>query len=206
MSGDMGAGLDTAIAGFVAATSPWEVAAVFLAIVYLLLAIREHPGCWPAALLSSLIYAGLLGSEQLYMEAALQVFYVAMAVYGWWAWRPAAEGGALVVHVWSWRRHALALLLVAMLSLGSGRLLGMTTDAALPYLDSAITWASLLATWMVARKVLENWLYWFVIDSLSLGVFLNRGLYLTAALFTVYLVLIVIGYRRWRSHLPGGAR
>lgn len=192
-------GLDTAFAGFVAATSPWEVVAVLLAVVYLLLAIREHPGCWPAAMTSSLIYVALLGNERLYMEAALQVFYVGMAGYGWWAWRPAAEGGALRVHTWPWRRHAVALLLVGVLSLATGSLLQATTAAALPHLDSLITWGSLLATWMVARKVLENWLYWFVIDSLSLGVFLNRGLYLTAALFGLYLVLIVVGYRRWRQ-------
>ena len=195
-------GLDSAFAGLVAATSPWEVAAVILAVVYLVLAIREHPGCWPAAILSSLIYVALLGKAQLYMEAALQVFYVAMAVYGWWAWRPAAEGGdALVVHTWPWRWHVAALLIVALLSLASGWLLEANTAAALPYLDSSITWASLLATWMVARKVLENWLYWFVIDSLSLAVFLNRGLYLTAALFALYLVLIVIGYRTWRRRV-----
>ena len=201
MSEDAGLGLDTAFASFVTATSPWEVAAVFLAIVYLVLAIREHPGCWPAAILSSLIYVALLGDQQLYMESALQLFYVAMAVYGWWAWRPAAEGDALVVHTWPWRWHAIALLVVAVLSAASGRVLVLNTSAALPYLDSFITWGSLLATWMVARKVLENWLYWFVIDSLSLGVFLNRGLYLTAALFGLYLVLIVIGYRAWRRSM-----
>jgi nicotinamide mononucleotide transporter len=199
MPADTGQDFVDAMAGVVASTSPWEVAAVLLAIVYLLLAIREHPGCWPAAILSSLIYVALLGEQQLYMEAALQVFYVVMAVYGWWAWRPAVEGGALAVHVWPWRRHAGALLLVALLSLASGWLLAGNTAAALPWLDSFITWSSLLATWMVARKVLENWLYWFVIDSLSLGVFLNRGLYLTAALFGLYLVLIIVGYRAWRS-------
>jgi nicotinamide mononucleotide transporter len=201
MPASMGQEFFDAMAGVAATTSLWEVAAVLLAVIYLLLAIREHPGCWPAAILSSLIYVVLLGEQQLYMEAALQVFYVAMAVYGWWAWRPAAEGGALVVHVWPWRWHAGALLLVGLLSLASGRLLATNTAAALPYLDSSITWASLLATWMVARKVLENWLYWFAIDSLSLGVFLSRGLYLTAVLFAVYLVLIVIGYRRWRGQL-----
>lgn len=198
-------GLDSALAGFVTATSPWEVAAVFLAVVYLVLAIREHPGCWPAAILSSLIYLVLFGGQRLYMESALQLFYVAMAGYGWWAWRPAAEGDALVVHTWPWRRHVVALLLVAVLSLASGVLLAWKTSAALPYLDSFIAWASLLTTWMVARKVLENWLYWFVIDSLSLGIFLNRGLYLTAALFGLYLVLIIIGYRTWRRAIPRAA-
>ena len=172
MSDGAGLGLDTAFAGFVTATSPWEVAAVFLAIVYLVLAIREHPGCWPAAIVSSLIYIALLGKQQLYMESALQVFYVAMAVYGCWSCRPAAgEGESLVVHTWPWRNHAIALLAVVVLAAASGRLLVLNTNAALPYLDASITWGSLLATWMVARKVLENWLYCFVIDSLSLCAF-----------------------------------
>src|SRR5690606_24376218 len=119
-------------AGFVAATSPWEVVAVFLAIVYLALAIRQHPACWPAALLSSSIYVVLLGRAQLYMEAALQVFYVLMAAYGWWAWRPAAGAEVPVVHTWPVRRHLLALLLVGLLSLLSGSLLAQNTAAALP--------------------------------------------------------------------------
>lgn len=201
MPDGIGAELADIVSGLVVTTSPWEVVAVLLAIAYLLLAIREHQGCWPAAILSSLIYLALFSKAQLYMEAALQIFYVAMAGYGWWAWRPAAEGGALVVHTWPWRTHIRWLLLVSVLSAVSGWLLASKTSAALPYLDSFITWASLLTTWMVARKVLENWLYWFVIDSLSLGVFFSRGLYLTAALFALYLVLIVIGYRTWRKQI-----
>ena len=201
MSDGIGVELADIVSGLMVTTSPWEVVAVLLAIVYLLLAIREHQGCWPAAILSSLIYLALFSKAQLYMEAALQVFYVVMAGYGWWAWRPAAEGGVLVVHTWPWRTHIRWLLLVSVLSAVSGWLLASKTSAALPYLDSFITWASLLTTWMVARKVLENWLYWFVIDSLSLGVFFSRGLYLTAALFALYLVLIVIGYRTWRKQL-----
>ncbi len=201
MPDGIGAELASAVSGLVVTTSPWEVVAVVLAIAYLVLAIRERPGCWPAAILSSLIYLALFGKAQLYMESALQMFYVVMAGYGWWAWRPAAEGGALVVQTWPWRTHLVWLLLVAVLSVASGALLAWKTSAALPYLDSFITWASLLTTWMVARKVLENWLYWFVIDSLSLGAFVSRGLYLTAALFALYLVLIVVGYRTWRRSM-----
>ena len=206
MPDGIGGELADAVSGLVVTPSPWEVVAVVLAIAYLVLAIRERPGCWSAAILSSLIYFVLFDRQQLYMESALQLFYVAMAGYGWWAWRPAAEGDALVVHTWPWRWHVVALLLVALLSLASGRLLELNTAAALPYLDSFITWASLLTTWMVARKVLENWLYWFVIDSLSLGAFVSRGLYLTAALFALYLVLIVIGYRTWRRSMHRAAR
>jgi nicotinamide mononucleotide transporter len=71
------------------------------------------------------------------------------------------------------------------------------TDAAFPYFDSFTTVAAIVTTYMVARKVLENWLYWFVIDSISVYLYLARGLTLTALLFVLYLVLIVIGWRRW---------
>ena len=71
------------------------------------------------------------------------------------------------------------------------------TDAALPYLDSFTTWGSLVTTWMVARKVLENWLYWLVIDSVSIYLYIDRELYLTALLFAAYVVIVIIGYVKW---------
>ena len=83
----------------------------------------------------------------------------------------------------------------------SGRVLSEYSEAALPYIDSFTTWGAIVATFMVARKVLENWLYWFVIDSVSIYLYVNRELYLTALLFAGYLVLIVIGYLSWRNDL-----
>ena len=94
------------------------------------------------------------------------------------------------------RQHANALALIFAASLSFGFLVSRT-DAAFPYVDSFTTVAAIVTTYMVARKVLENWLYWFVIDSVSIYVYLERGLALTALLFVVYLVLIVVGWRRW---------
>lgn len=182
-----------------AALSPWEAAAVALAIAYLVLAIRESAWCWAAGIASSAIYLVLFFHASLYMESVLQLFYGGVSVYGWAHWsRAAAE---LPVVTWSPRRHALALGLIALLALANGALLSAYTPAALPYLDSLTAWGSVVTTWMVARKVLENWIYWFVIDGLSAGIYASRGLWLTAALFVAYLVLIVIGYRAWRRHL-----
>jgi len=82
----------------------------------------------------------------------------------------------------------------------SGALLERYTDAALPYLDSFTTWGSILTTWMVTRKILENWLYWLVIDSVSIYLYLDRGLYLTAGLFVLYLIIVLFGYRKWLLH------
>jgi len=91
--------------------------------------------------------------------------------------------------------------LIFTLAYVSGLLLEQYTEAALPFLDALTTWGAIVTTYMVANKILENWIYWFVIDSISIYLFISRGLYLTALLFFLYLFMIVIGYRSWkRSH------
>jgi len=175
-----------------------EIAAVILAIAYLVLAIRENRWCWPAGIASALLYLGVFYRAGLYMEAWLQVFYAVMGVYGWWSWRPGTAGEApLAIHRWPRGRHAIAVAAIVIASLASGGLLERYTEAQSPYLDSFVTWSAILTTWMVARKLLENWLYWFVIDAVTLGIALERGLHPTAALFGLYLVLVVFGWRRW---------
>ncbi|MBL8200255.1 MAG: nicotinamide mononucleotide transporter [Chromatiales bacterium] len=175
-----------------------EAAAVVLAIEYLVLAIRENRWCWPAGIASALLYGGVFHGAGLYMQAWLQLFYVAMGAYGWWAWRPGTDGDAtLAIQRRPLRWHGAALAAIVLISLASGGLLERYTAAESPYLDSFVTWSAVLTTWMVARKLLENWLYWFVIDAVTLGLALERGLYPTAALFALYLVLVVQGWRRW---------
>ena len=174
-----------------------EVAAVVLAVAYLVLAIRESILCWLAAFLSSLIYLAVFFAAQLYMESLLQIFYAAMAVYGYRQWRyGGASHAGVKITTWGPRQHILALGVIAAASAAIGWMMSHT-DAAFPYVDAFTTAAAVVTTFMVARKVLENWLYWFVIDSVSVFLYLARGLELTAALFVLYLVLIIIGFRRW---------
>lgn len=184
-----------------------EVAAVVLAVIYLLLAIRQNIWCWAAAAVSTLLYLYIMYAARLYMESALQVFYLGMAGYGWYEWRYGGKGHTeLKVSTWPWRNHLVAGLVVLLLVVVSGELLSRYSSAALPFADSFTTWAAVVATYMVARKILENWLYWFVIDSVSVYLYLSRELYFTAALFVAYLVMIVYGYRSWRrSMLEDGA-
>jgi nicotinamide mononucleotide transporter len=184
------------------AMSVAEITAVILAIVYLLLAIRQNILCWPVAVASCVIYIWLMYDAGLYMESALQLFYIAMAVYGWFSWSQ-GEGtqAELPVTIWPLVFHVVPLGLIALLTVVSGALLSSYTEAALPYLDSFTTWGAIVATWMVARKVLQNWHYWFVIDSVSVYLYFSRGLFLTALLFCLYLLLIFIGYRAWHHSL-----
>jgi len=136
-----------------------ELTAVVFAILYLLLAVRENIFCWAAAIVSTLIFLFIFWDVQLYMESGLQIYYIGMAVFGWYQWRHAADGSSsLQVTMWNARQHLLALSAIALLTLGSGYFLNAGTDARLPFLDSFTTWASVVTTFMVAKKVLENWI------------------------------------------------
>lgn len=179
-----------------------ELAAVALAVLYLLLAIRQNIWCWAAAAVSTALYLFIMHAARLYAEAALQIFYLAMAAYGWYQWR---RGGAnhqgVEVSTWPMRKHLIAALVVFTLVLISGGLLQRFSDAALPFADAFTTWGAVVATWMVARKILENWIYWFVIDAVSVYLYVSRELYFTSVLFVAYLVMIVFGYRSWKRSM-----
>ena len=178
---------------------------MLLGIAYLLLAARESLWCWYAAFASTAIFLVLFWQVRLYLESALQVYYLGMAVYGWWQWKRPGEAGTLAISRFSARAHAVVIASVLALSALSGALLTRYTDAALPYLDAFTTWGAIVTTWMVTRKILENWLYWIVIDAASIVLYLDRGLNLTAALFAAYVVIAVVGFFAWRRHYRAAA-
>jgi nicotinamide mononucleotide transporter len=188
------------VAALVLELSPLEATGVLFSVVYLVLAIRESLWCWPAAFVSSALTIVVMFGARLYSEAALNVFYAAMAVYGWYQWRYGGRtSGAreLPIAVWPLQAHALAIGGSLVLGLAVGWLMSRNTEAAFPYLDAFVTVASVVTTYMVARKILENWIYWLVVDSLSLYLYWQRGLDLYVGLFALYLVLAVIGLVRW---------
>ncbi len=180
-----------------AAWSALEVIAVAAAILYLVLAIRQDIACWLFALLSTAIYVFLFIDARLYMEAVLNGFYFGMAVYGWVSWRHGGDND-LPVTTRKATFHAMAIACIVTVALANGWLLQRFTDAAFPYIDSLTTWGAIWTTWLVARKILENWWYWLVIDLVSIAIYWSRGLELTALLFVLYVVMIPFGYLSWR--------
>ena len=175
-----------------------EITAVLFAIIYLLLAVKQDVRCWYAAIFSSFLYFFIMMSANLYMEAYLQIFYIFMAIYGWFQWNKISEDKSkFIVRTWSIKQHLIVISSVISLAYISGSLLNMYTEAALPFIDALTTWGAIIATYMVAKKLLENWIYWFVIDSISVLLFMSRGLYLTSVLFFVYLIIIYFGYKSW---------
>ena len=181
-------------------TSAWEMAAVFFAILYLLLVIKESIWCWPMALISTSLYIFIFFDVRYYMESGLQIFYIIMAIYGWWQWNTKAQSEAnLHISSWSTKQHLIALSLIAILVMISGFLLEQNTDAAYPWLDSLTTWGAVVTTWMVTKKILENWIYWIVLDSIGIFLFSQKELYLTALLFIFYVILCFKGYSSWQK-------
>jgi nicotinamide mononucleotide transporter len=177
-----------------------ETLAVLLGIGYLILAMRESSLCWYCAFFSTALYVWIFGDVSLYMESALNVYYMAMAIYGWLQWqRGGVDKSGVKIIRWTARQHILGVVIILGASVTSGYLLSSNTAAELPYLDSFTTWGSVFTTIMVARKVLENWLYWIVINSVSIYLYIDRGLDQTAAMFFLYLVLATIGFSTWKK-------
>lgn len=176
-----------------------EAIAALAALAYLVLAIRQNIWCWFFAAVSTALYVALFIGARLYMESLLNVFYFGMALYGWYAWhfgRGRKDG--LPVTRWPLQIHGAALAAIGAAAALVGSFLDRYTDAAFPYADSATTIGAIWTTFLVARKVLENWWYWLVIDTVSIYLYWSRNLPLTALLFVLYVVLIPVGLVAWR--------
>ncbi|MBT8140166.1 MAG: nicotinamide riboside transporter PnuC [Gammaproteobacteria bacterium] len=186
-----------------------ELLAVCASLVYIVLAARNNRYCWPPAFIASILFVVIMWQYGLLMDSMLNAYYAAMAVYGWMVWqaqdtvKPDAQSaqvlpGALIARK-SARSHTIAIGVIALLSMASGYWLASKTAASFAYLDSLTTWASLYATWLLAQRVLENWLYWIAIDSLSIYLYLQKGLYFTALLFLVYTAMALYAFYHWRK-------
>lgn len=190
----------SAFAAGAQSAGPAELVAVALGLAYIVLAIRQHRGCWIAGGASTAIYIAVFLKAGLFLQAALQVVYVVMSVYGWLAW---SAGGDVSARPRSWplSKHALTLLAVLVATALSTPLLSHYTDSPAPLADSLGTWASVAATWLLARRYLETWFWWMIIDSGLAALFASQGLAFTAGLYLAFAVLAIAGWRAWRRDL-----
>ncbi len=186
-------------------TSWLELVSVAFGLAYVILAARENSWCWPAALIGTGTGILVFWDASLIMESGLNVFYLVMALYGWWQWqRGGLNDTKLKISAWNAKQHVGAIAFILVFTVISGYFLNAKTGAALPYVDSFTTWSAVLTTWMVAKKILQNWLYWIVIDSVSVWLFWQRELYLYAVLFVIYTVIAIYGYLNWQRKLASG--
>lgn len=185
--------------------TPLELFAAITGAISVWLSVRQNIWSWPTAIVNVVLYVLVFRDAKLYADMGLQVIYAALSVYGWYQWLYGGEGRTeLRVTRTSPRLAALLTLVAAAGSALLGTLLRHATDAALPFMDSFLSSTSLVAQWMMTKKLLENWLVWIAVDVLYVGMFLFKGLYLTAGLYAVFLVLAVRGYLDWRRSMVVG--
>ncbi|HEX8200841.1 MAG TPA: nicotinamide riboside transporter PnuC [Isosphaeraceae bacterium] len=183
-----------------------ELLAVVLGLACVALTVRQHIACWPTGLAMVVLYIAIFYRAKLYSDMILQVVYVFLQIYGWHAWlRGGPNRTRLAVSRLS-PRGAMGWAIAGFIgTVALGSTMSRYTDASLPFVDAFATVASLIAQWLMGRKVLESWLVWIVVDIVSIGMYVSKRLNLTAGLYVVFLVLAVQGYLAWRRTPRGPA-
>lgn len=177
--------------------SPLEALAVIASLLSVWLTIHRRISCWPVGLVAVAAYFGLFARERLYADAALQVIYFAQGVYGWHAWHRDERRAAPPIRTFSIRWRLILMAVLAAVAWGTGALLAQRTDAAAPHWDAAASATSLAANQLLTRRYLENWVLWIAVDVVYVGLFSWKGLYLSAGLYVLFLVMAAAGLRRW---------
>lgn len=183
-------------------TSCLELVAVLFGIVSVFLSVRENIWSWPTALVNVALYFALFFRSGLYSDMGLQVVYFALSVYGWYEWLYGGAGRTtLRVTRVPGRVWAVCAVVGVAVWATLGKLTSHLPGVALPYVDAATTTVSLIAQWMMTRKLLENWTLWIIVDVVYVSMFIFKGLYLTAGNYAVYLVLAIMGHVAWKRSL-----
>ena len=174
-----------------------EILATLTSLGYLLLLIKQNRWCWPLAIVSSLLSIYLFLESKLYSESILYGYYVLIAVYGWWNWsRPSST---LRVSTWELKYHVIAIASCFALAFGLGFLFKTNTDADKSFLDATTTVFSFFASILEAKKILSGWIYWIIINGVTVGLYFSKSLDIYAGLMVIYFVMSIVGYWEWRK-------
>jgi len=187
-----------------------EIVAFALAVAMVAFNIRVNALGWPLAIVSSLLYFLLFWNSRLYGDASLQVFFAAIAGWGWWQWLRGtdADGSALRVRSLGARGRTNVLVAIAIAWPATALFLRDFTDTDVPWWDAFPTAASVVGQWLLGRKYVENWPVWIVVDVVGAALFAYKGLWLTTLLYVVFVVMAAVGWRSWlrRAATPEAAR
>jgi len=200
---------------FASAFTLWGAPASWLELVAFVLAlamvgfnIRVNPLGWPLAIVSSLLYFALFWDSRLYGEANLQVFFVVVALWGWWQWLRGTQDDGTALRVRTLDRRGLIGCALAMALAWPllGAFLARVTDSDVPWWDAFPTAGSLVGQWLLGRKYVENWPVWLIVNTVSVALFAYKGLWLTVVLYAVFVLLSVAGWRAWSALARAEAR
>jgi nicotinamide mononucleotide transporter len=189
--------------------TPIEALAVVATLASVWLSVRRNILTWPTGIVGVSAYFVVFLRARLYADMALQVLFFVQCSYGWWAWRRGEQRAEPPIRTLGARARVAVVAGVAALAWLAGALLSRYTDASAPYWDATASVLSIVANQMLARRLLENWVLWIVADALYVGIFLWKDLLLSAALYALFLGMVIVGLRRWtreyrasRAHRP----
>jgi nicotinamide mononucleotide transporter len=179
-----------------------ELFAAVLGVIAVWLTVKQNPWCWPVGLVMVVIYIWIFFDVKLYSDMLLQILYAGLQVYGWLQWtRHGSDRPPRAVTALHSSSVLSGLAAGALVSLSLGAAMAHFTDAAQPWLDAALTGFSLVAQVWMAQKRVQCWPLWIVLDVIFVGLFIYKALFLTAALYALFTLLAVRGWREWRSDL-----
>jgi nicotinamide mononucleotide transporter len=179
-----------------------ELLGAVLGMAYIIYSIRQSILTWPTGLGTSLLYIIVFFQSKFYADMGLQFYYVFISIYGWYLWsrgNPENNSSSLPVRRITFRWAVYGTVAAFLVFCIIFFLLKFHTDSPVPIMDAATTALSIVATFMLARKILEHWLIWIVVDVVSAGLYVFKGLWPTAVLFLVYTAMAFVGYKKWHN-------
>jgi nicotinamide mononucleotide transporter len=183
-----------------------ELLAVAWGILTVYLTVKQNIWCWPIGSLSNLLFTVIFYREKLYADVALQLIYVGLNVYGWYEWRYGGRGQTPLPVARTPARQRLILAGLAAAGIAGLTVTLRQTDASLPFWDATTTVLSLIAQYMLAKKWVENWAVWIIVNVLYIGIYATKGLYFTSAQQLIFIYLSLLGFRDWRRELAAARR
>jgi nicotinamide mononucleotide transporter len=180
----------------------FEIVAAIFGVISVFLSVRQNIWSWPTAIVNVGMYIVVFYRSKLYSDTGLQVVYVILNFYGWYQWLYGGKNHTeLPVSRTSGRLAAILVVIGAISTMALGTFVSHNTDASLPYMDALTTSTSLVAQWMMTKKLLENWIIWVAVDVVYIGMYIYKDLYVTSLLYAVFLGLSVMGYIQWKRTL-----
>jgi nicotinamide mononucleotide transporter len=186
----------------------FEIICTITSLIYLYFSVKQKIWLWPLGIISSVYSVLVFYQSQLYADMSLNIYYIIVSFYGWFYWwvrKDNNSNDSIKISTLTYKNWIEYLSVVLVLSLSFAWILihipqklGLKPSS-IPWMDASLTAGSVVATWMLARKLLEQWLWWVIIDAISIGVLIYKNLYIMAGLFVVYTIMAVVGYIKWRN-------
>jgi nicotinamide mononucleotide transporter len=180
-----------------------EIVGAILSLIYLYLSIKAKVSLWFFGIISSVFYIVVFFDSKLYADLSLNVYYVVVSIYGWINWHSRENSDTTSLHIAPFSRKLALKLVIATLGIYIiyYLVLSKLTDSTVPKIDALDGALSIVGTWMLARKLIENWIVWIIADALCVGLYFYKGLYPTAILFIIYTLMAAVGYWEWKKNL-----